>query len=379
MFSARLWPVLTAVVLFFASAPESGQSTRSASPQENNADHQTIVWQPIKVETKASLRGLCVHNDQVVWASGTNGTVIRSYDQGQTWRIEQIAGAEKLDFRDLHVIDADTVVAMTSGTPARIYRTDDRGESWSAVYESIDPKVFLDSLSFLDQNLGLVMGDPIDGTLFLLKTVDGGKTWSRVEGTPRLEPGEAGFAASGTNMITWGRDRVYIALGGGEPQAQPVISRILITDSNLRNWRTVSTPIPRHESGGIFSILMIDAQHGVAVGGDYKQPSLAKNHFAFTTDGGQTWNLPDAATQDALKGIATSPSGYRSCVTAYRRSGGEIGLLAVGPEGTDSSHDLGKTWINISAEGFHATQFAPGGRVGFAVGSEGRVSRWQGN
>jgi photosystem II stability/assembly factor-like uncharacterized protein len=335
-------------------------------------------WQPMNVETKASLRGLCVYDDQIVWASGTDGTIVRSYDQGQTWRVEQVAGAEKLDFRDLNVLDKDTVVAMTSGTPARIYRTDNRGESWKVVYESIDPKVFLDSLSFLDPKMGVVMGDPIDGTLFLLKTTDGGQTWSRVEGTPKVELGEAGFAASGTNLTTFGKDRIWIATGGGEAGAKNVFSRILMTDSSLQKWETVATPIRRHESGGIFSLVMIDAKRGVAVGGDYKDPERAENHFAITEDGGQTWKLPENDQQQlASRGIASAPTGYRSCVATLKRVDGQTGLLAVGPEGTDLSVDLGKTWVPVSEEGFHAAQFSPSGKVGWGVGSEGRISKWQ--
>lgn len=390
MLSARFLPVLVAKLLLLTSAQLAAQSTQSAYPTDKGI--QSGVWQWLRVEAKASLRGLCVYDDQIVWASGTNGTIVRSYDQGHSWRVQQVEGAEKLDFRDLHVIDQNTVVAMTSGTPGRIYRTDNRGETWKVVYESTDPKVFLDSLSFLDPKLGLVMGDPIDGSLFLLKTNDGGETWSRVEGTPKLEPGEAGFAASGTNMTTLGKDRVFIATGGGLAQdkgadapTKNAFSRILMTDSTLQKWEVVTTPVPRHESGGIFSIVMIDAQRGVAVGGDYKEPKRAENHFAITEDGGKTWTMPENDQQQLMtRGVVSAPRAYRSCVATWKTSDGKTSLLAVGPDGTDLSPDFGKTWVPVSEEGFHAAQFSPSGKVGWGVGGENRgglvsISRWQGN
>lgn len=326
-------------------------------------------WQPINVAIQhISLRGLAVYDDEIVWASGTAGTMIRSYDQGRTWRVEQIKGAEELDFRDLSVIDPDTVVAMTSGTPARVYRTSNRGDSWELVYESLDPKVFLDSISFLDPHFGLIMGDPVDGALFLLQTLDGGKTWSQVENTPKLEPGEAGFAASGTNMTTFGKDRILIALGGGLENQPPAFSRILLTDRRLSKWHFATTPIPRSESAGIFSIVMIDELLGLAVGGDYRQPELAKGHVAMTLDGGKTWRNPQSREL---------PTGYRSCVGLGNRINGQTVLLAVGTNGTDQSLDLGKTWQKVSNLGLNSVRFSPSGKVGWGVGSGGTVVRWK--
>ncbi|MEO6406616.1 MAG: oxidoreductase, partial [Ferruginibacter sp.] len=50
--------------------------------------------------TKTSLRGLSVVNDRTLWVSGSNGTVGRSLDSGNTWKWIQVKGFEKTDFRD---------------------------------------------------------------------------------------------------------------------------------------------------------------------------------------------------------------------------------------------------------------------------------------
>ncbi len=47
-------------------------------------------WVKQTVNTTASFRGLSVVNEKVVWASGTDGTVIRTIDGGKTWNVMTI-------------------------------------------------------------------------------------------------------------------------------------------------------------------------------------------------------------------------------------------------------------------------------------------------
>lgn len=343
---------------------------------------QDEVWEIMPEVSQASLRGLYVLDADVVWASGTNGTVVHSNDQGQTWQSQVIPGAESLDIRDLHVFDRENILAMTSGTPARLYRSSDGGENWTMVFESKDPHVFLDSVSFLDNDRGLVMGDPVDGQLYLLHSTDAGWSWELVLNTPKLLPGEAGFAASGTNMTVRDGKFWVIGLGGGLPEeAKPGThqldqddsatdrARVVTVDSEFSEWSVEVTPLPRHASSGIFSMVYFDNKFGVALGGDYKQPELARDHIALTNDGGETWTIPR---------LEKSPSGFRSCVAVARQTNETSPrLIAVGTNGTDLSSDLGQTWRRVSEIGFNAVQFSPDGRTGWAVGSDGRIAKWR--
>jgi photosystem II stability/assembly factor-like uncharacterized protein len=94
--------LLTAILLF-SSIIIFGQ--RSAEAR----------WQRQTVETKAGLRGLSVVSDKVIWASGTNGTFLRTVDGGKTWTIGNVPGAEKLDFRDVEAFDANTAYVLSIG------------------------------------------------------------------------------------------------------------------------------------------------------------------------------------------------------------------------------------------------------------------------
>ncbi len=325
-------------------------------------------WKLQNVKSEASLRGLHVFNSINIWATGTNGTVVNSYNGGESWRVLTIEGAEKLDVRDVHVIDEASVVVMTSGTPARIYRSTNAGLSWKMVYENKDERVFLDSISFLDDQTGIAMGDPIDKKLFLLRTADGGVTWSQLKTAPPTELGEGGFAASGTNMTVIGKRKIMIGLGSGLANRPNGRSRVLVSDDDMRTWKQASVPLPRNPSSGIFSLGFANTDDGVAVGGDYKKADSTAGNYAVTRNGGATWTVPKKRKP---------PSGFRSCVDAWV-NGKELNYVAVGTNGTDVSRDLGNSWLRVSNVGFNSVQFTEDRTVGWAVGSDGRIAKWIG-
>lgn len=214
------------------------------------------------------------------------------------------------------------------------------------------------------------MSDPVEGRLFLVGTNDGGKTWKPLPQSrmPQLEPGEAGFAASGTNICTLGEKGLAVALANGSVNRGNMTSRILYSPDHGNTWSSWQTPIRTNKSSGIFSTCFVDRNHGCIVGGDFKNPDLIASNYAITSDGGTTWTTPSPRVP---------PSGYRSCV-AKLNHGKEVYLIAVGPNGTDLSSDLGSKWRRISNHGFHAVQFSPSGRSGWASGLDGKIARWIG-
>src|ERR1043165_9512867 len=74
---------------------------------------------------KTSLRGLSVVNDNVIWVSGSNGTVAKSLNGGKSWKWITVKGFEKTDFRDIEAFNAATAVIMGISEPAYILKTND--------------------------------------------------------------------------------------------------------------------------------------------------------------------------------------------------------------------------------------------------------------
>ena len=192
--------------------------------------------------TKSSLRGLSVVNDNVVWVSGSNGTVGRTTNGGKTWKWITVTGFEKTDFRDIEAFDGATAIIMGIEEPAYILKTNDSGDSWKVVYENKTKGMFLDAMEFWNDQSGIVVGDPINGKFFITRTFDGGNTWQDIpfDKRPQADSGEACFAASGTNIRALDRDEAVFVSGGtqsriftkNEPSLLPIIQGKETTGAN---------------------------------------------------------------------------------------------------------------------------------------------------
>jgi photosystem II stability/assembly factor-like uncharacterized protein len=365
-------------------------------------------WDIEESHTTASLRGIHNVGGGVAWASGTNGTVLRTEDGGYLWQTCAIPpGAEKLDFRGVQAFDENTAIVMSSGTgdQSRLYKTTDGCQTWNRVLTNPDGPSdgFFDTLLFIDPNLGLVFGDPahgsgrnpVEGGYFAFRirvTHDGGKTWTPVSDPEMNSPGknlmplgtEGLFAASNSSAALsdgW----LWIGTGGGR-----VLRRRLYTNPSDKafsfqslycagardpisgacgipwaDWKNTKTPLSATgQAAGIFSLVFRTPKVGIAVGGDYQKPEQTTSNAAFSLDGGDTW-------QPAI----TPPSGYRSSVD-YDPT--QKLWITVGPNGTDISTDDGKNWRMLKPS---STDPADAGKswnalsLPFVVGPHGRIGK----
>jgi len=319
-------------------------------------------WTPQTSGVSARLRGVSTVSDRVAWASGANGTILRTENGGQTWQRLSIPGTETLDFRDIDAVSDRIawVLSIGAGEASRIYKTSDAGAHWDEQFVNHEAKAFFDAMAFWDRNRCIAVSDSVDGHFVIVRTGDGGRTWTRIppETLPPALPNEGAFAGSGTNVTVLAPGSVWIGTGASTR------SRVLCSSDSGATWTVADRPIAASASAGIFSIAFRDPLHGVVVGGDYRKESEAIDNAATTSDGGITWT--------AGKGL----SGFRS-VVAYVP--GSRSAIAVGPSGADRSEDDGRTWTKVSGDGYHAFSFARGSRpaVGFGVGEGGRIGRFE--
>jgi photosystem II stability/assembly factor-like uncharacterized protein len=308
------------------------------------------------------LRGVSAASDTVAWASGNKGTVVRTSDGGATWTRVVVPDSDGLDFRDIEAFGGGTayVLAIGGGDKSRIYKTQDGGLTWALQFTNPDPRAFYDAIAFWDAKTGIAVGDPVGGRFTVIRTVDGGRTWTHVPpaNLPEALPGDGAFAASGTCLVVHGARDAWFGTGGA---ARARVCRS--TDQGL-TWAVADTPLMAgNASSGVFSLAFSDAQHGIAVGGDYRLERGTGDNLALTDDGGKTWTFAGA----------TRLRSFRSAV-AYVPGSKGLRLIAVGPGGTDSSSDGGRTWTPLGDDGFHALSISPTGGAAWAVGEGGRIA-----
>ncbi|MFD2697718.1 WD40/YVTN/BNR-like repeat-containing protein [Mesonia sediminis] len=302
------------------------------------------VYTKVKIESvldrDISIRALNV-NDQHIFYGCDKGEF--GYLNTADHSIAYIGGVEfngnPPEFRAIaHTGQADFI--LSAGNPALLYKVNFFGKR-RLVHQDSTAGIFYNALAFWNDQEGLALGDPVDNCLRLLITRDGGDFWNPVQCSelPFYIPGEAGFAASNTNIHIKG-NKAWVVTGGAA-------ARVYFTNDKGATWKAYDTPIVSGKATqGIYSVDFYNEDLGVIVGGDYTQPNQMHNNKAITFDGGKSWQV---ISDQALPG-------YKSCIKFIPNSGGQE-MVAVGFTGIAYSSDFGKTWKQLSDEGFYTLSF----------------------
>ncbi|MCB0558993.1 MAG: oxidoreductase [Lewinellaceae bacterium] len=308
----------------------------------------------------SSIRALEVLNDSTVWFAGSGGVYGYTENGGRSWTIDSLlADTIRPHFRSI-AVTKNAVFLLSIATPALLYCSTDKGQSWQPVFREDHPGAFYDAMAFWDGQEGIAMGDPTDGCLSVIITRDGGQTWEKVgcEKLPPAEEGEAAFAASNSNIALSG-NHAWIVSGGKRARAYHSPDR-------GASWEVFDTPIIEGDQmTGIFSTDFYDARHGIIFGGDWNRKEMNNRNKAITQNGGRTWRLVSEG----------QGPGYRSCVQYIPKSQGQ-GIMACGIPGISYSLDGGQNWDNLSTENFYTMRFGENWKTLWLAGN-GRIGRLQ--
>lgn len=352
MTSRRLLRFLAATVLWFPAVVAMA-TTVEAQPTRTSQTSNTT----------ALLIAVSAVNDRVAWVSGAQGTYLRTTNGGATWIASRVPGADSLQFRDVHAVDANTayLLSIGNGSQSRIYKTTDAGAHWTRQFTNPDSAGFYDCMDFWDPKRGIVIGDALAGDIAMLTTNDGGAHWTRVPSAslPRAQLNEGSFAASGTCLVTKPGGHAWVVA------SNPDHGRVLHTADYGKTWSVDTLPITTRAGSGPQSIGFRDAKHGVALGGgNAAQPGDV--FAAATSDGGKTWvKRTSPALKTGIWGGVYVPNAARPTV------------VAVGPAGSVWSKDEGVTWTPIDTLNYWSVGFASP-RAGWAVGTQGKITKLSG-
>ncbi len=353
-----------------------------------SSNAQTDFWTEQATSQPAAstgMRSISIVDDNIAWLSnscGTTGcTTIRRYsltlDYGTTWITNAIdlgAASANLEISNICGVSATTAFAAVfpkaAGTVGGIWKTTDSGTTWSrqatASYNGVDGASFTNLVHFWDENVGVTMGDPSDGSFEIYTTTNGGTNWTRVSaGIPAaLDPQEYGL----TNQFTVSGNTIFIGTTFG---------RILKSADKGLTWSVSQSPIPDF-GGGINGsesgdLSFTSESNGLLQTSDY----LLYN----TVDGGVTWNTVNWAGTLRNFGISEIPGQ----VDQYISVGEDIDAV----RGSSYTNDGGLNWVNINDAPDLA--YVDGGviafrsiNVGFASSfstsaAVGGIYKWNGN
>ncbi len=140
-------------------------------------------WVPQTSGITTRLRYVKAVNDNVLWACGNSGVVLKTTDGGTTWAAVTSPNAGST----MYTVDAfDATTAWVTGTvggsaDVSIWKTTDGGTTWVSQYNN--PTGFGDGLKMFDANNGVYFGDPDpvgSSNWEILTTSNGGTNWNRV-------------------------------------------------------------------------------------------------------------------------------------------------------------------------------------------------------
>jgi len=252
---------------------------------------------------------------------------------------------------------------MAVDNPAIIVKTTDGGATWKKVFERSMPGMFLDALDFKNKKEGICIGDPLDMNqpktkrFYIIRTFDSGDSWKEIspDEMPAAQPGEAIFAASGTNIsFLDNADFEYAFVTGG------TVSNLHLMAHREKQNKVVKIPIVQSkETTGAFSMATGKYNDIYCIGGDYKAPEDTFHNYYYSVNNGITWNT-----------AIIPPSGYRSCIRIINHKT----LISCGSTGVDYAQNGQKEWKKVSNEGFNVCMVSKGKQVFFA-GEKGKIGK----
>lgn len=252
-----------------------------------------------------TLQDITFLNEDLGWAVGNAGTILKTVDGGDTWeyqRRESVYNLAEVWYYDVMFVDSLNgwcVGGRGEKFPSTglLLHTSDGGRSWSA--QGFDSTQCLYGVTFADTATGWAVGGDWGGShvnAIVLRTTDGGLNWEELTGNDLPTPNKleaVTFVDALNGWVIGSKATILRTTDGGaswENKYEGLECDSLEVDTLTGDTICVDTiflPTPT-----LYAVAAIGSSHCWVVG---KQGAIM-----YTGDGGTTWNQQSSGTTEDL-------------------------------------------------------------------------------
>ncbi len=297
------------------------------------------AWKTVKSGAAGDLIAVFFASAERGFIAGDKGYFTFTIDGGKNW-IKQFINTDQ-DINEIYFRNDDNGYVVAG---KKMFLTDDGGRSWREIkiykptdFKNLTPE-FL-SIRYADKKRGLIVGSLLnkDGDVIdslVMRTEDGGETWSRILVPSKLELYHLDFVDGARGWIVGDKGLILVTYDGGV------------------DWQVQKSGTDK----ALFNVDFRDSSEGYAVGG--------KGAILRTGNGGETWET-----------VKTNfPNTFLRVNFADDKNG-----WIVGYGGTIlRSSDKGRTWIKQDSgtkENLYGLFMTK--KYGWAVGAKGLITKYQ--
>lgn len=303
--------------------------------QTANAD-----WKKQNSGTLAWLKTVFFVNEKTGWIGGSNGMLLTTKDGGDSWRQAEKFTSDairQIYFRDENkgwLLCERDVYSLGANPPSYLMKTVNGGADWERIEFTNSARTRIAKIFFSENGLGFAVGE--SGAIFILQ--DDEKTWKK-------QPSPIRYLLL-DGVFTDKRNGVMVGAGG----------RIFFTDDSGISWNQAN--ISGAPGTKFNSVFFINKNNGWTAGAD--------GRIFQTVSGGKNWREQKSGVTKNLNDIFFKDT----------REG-----WAIGDEGTIlHSTTGGNVWIKENLKIRHKLEklFSSGKNI-WAVGFGGTILRYENN
>ncbi|MFA5012031.1 MAG: choice-of-anchor J domain-containing protein [Ignavibacteria bacterium] len=292
----------------------------------------TAAWTEQVSGITTTLYSVSAVNDDIAWACGASGKVLRTTNKGATWTNVSGNLPTSAPLYNIFAWDANVALATASPTAGNyIYRTSNGGANWTEV--NFQAGGFGNGLWMTDANTAYHVGDPVGGNWTFLKSTNGGVNWTTWATVPTTQAGWNNALMIVGNNVWMGTNANYF-----------------MYSSNLgANWSQQTTTFTNQ-----YSVWFNSETVGLA----------GYNALNLTTNGGTNWSALASPVATNTAGIAGTGTEWwvatQNTTVHYSSNNGAVWSTAyTAPDGLF----------------YHLTKARTGNTI-WAVRNNGKISRY---